>query len=141
MDFKKTLWNAITDIPQLQKSDLIFITVLHLICMIILYWIFSDIETHINIHNYFVEHFGKGTRGQPRFPIMITFMAIPLLVFTLAYLIILRVKYGTFNEPIFTKGQKDLNFIRKRVLYFSFVLSTSITVMLCYILKMILILV
>ena len=135
---KKRLWNAVIDIPKLKKTDWLFFIFLHLIGMSLLFWVFSDIQTHLDIHNYFVDHFGKGTRGRPRFPIMIFFMTIPLISFSALYLIVTKLLYGTFNEPKFENNQRDNNFRQKRKIYFSFVVSTSVTIMLCYMLKIIL---
>ena len=135
---KKRLWNTVIDIPKLKKTDWLFFIFLHLIGMSLLFWVFSDIQTHLDIYNYFVDHFGKGTRGQPRFPIMIFFMTIPLISFSALYLIVTKLLYGTFNEPKFENNQRDNNFRQKRKIYFSFVVSTSVTIMLCYLLKIIL---
>lgn len=133
---KKILWNAVIDIPKLKRTDWLFFISLHLIGMPLLFWIFSDVQTHLDIYNYFVDHFGKGTRGRPRFPIMLFFMTIPLISFSAIYLIVAKLMYGTFNEPKFENNQRDNNFRQKRKIYFSFVISTSMTIMLCYLLKM-----
>ena len=133
---KKILWGAVIDIPELKKTDWLFFVFLHLIGVPLLFWIFSDIQTHLDIYNYFVDHFGKGTRGQPRFPIVLLFMTIPLFSFSAIYLMVVKVRYGTFNEPKFENNQRDNNFRQKRKIYFSFVVSTSVTIMLCYLLKM-----
>jgi len=107
--------------------------------MTTLFWIFSDIQNHININNFFIEHFGKGRRAQPAFPIMITLMAMPLITFSIVYLIVPKVIYGTFNEPEFENNKRDNNFRQKRKVYFSFIIATAVIIMFCYMLKMILI--
>jgi hypothetical protein len=84
--------------------------------MIFLFWFFSDMQTHIDIYNYFVGHFGKGRRGQPRFPIMVLFMVIPLIFFPLIYLIVAKLICGTFNEPKFENNPKDKNSIKMEII-------------------------
>ena len=132
---KKRLWNAVIDIPKLEKTDWLFFIFLHLIGMSLLFWIFSDIQTHLDIYNYFVDHFGKGRRGRPRFPIMIFFITVPILFFSAIYLIATKLMYGTFNEPKFKSNLRNNNFRQKRTIYFSFAVSTSVAIMLCYLLK------
>jgi hypothetical protein len=135
---QKKLWKAVIDIPKLKKTDWLFFIILHLLGIFFLFWVFSNIQMHIDIYNYFVTHFGKGTRGQPRFPIMIFLMATPLIFLSIIYLLVIKFMYGTFNEPKFENNQKDNNFRQKRKVYFSFVLATSVIIMFSYSLKMIL---
>ena len=130
-------WAAVTDFPKISKAGWLFFALLHLAGMVILFWVFSDIQHHIDIHNYFIDHFGRDRRGRPRFPIMVLFLLAPVIVFTAIYLVVVKIKYGTFNEPRFTGSNRDLAFQENRKVYFAFVFSTSVIVFLCYMLRMV----
>ena len=69
---------------------------------------------------------------------MLTFMVVPLIAFSMIYLFAERLMYGSFNDPKFEDNKRDNNFRQKRKVYFSFVLSTLITIMFCYNLKVVL---
>jgi hypothetical protein len=135
--FRKKHWAAVTDFPKINKAGWLFFALLHLGGMVVLFWVFSDIQHHTDIHNYFTDHFGRDRRGRPRFPIMVLFMLAPVIVFTAIYLVVVKIKYGTFKEPRFTDSKGDLAFQENRKVYFTFVFSTSVIAFLCYMLRMV----
>ncbi|KKX47975.1 hypothetical protein L950_0223595 [Sphingobacterium sp. IITKGP-BTPF85] len=56
----------------------------------------------------------------------------------IVYVLFLRIRYGTFNEPKILSSIEEKNFKQKQEIYFSYVASTTLTVMMLYMLKMVL---
>lgn len=124
--------------PKFNKSDWLFFMFVHTITIPVLIWIFSDLDHHVWIYNFFVDTFGRNYKGAPNFPIVLAFVFGTFFLLSLTYLLFVKIRYGTFDEPKSLTVQEAENFKQKQRIYFSFVASTSFTVMILYYLKMVL---
>ena len=120
------------------KSDCFFFIFLHSITALLLFWIFSDLEHHVQIYNFFVDTFGRNYKGAPNFPVLLIFIFGTFFLLAIVYVLFLRIRYGTFNEPKSLSSIEEKNFKQKQEIYFSYVASTTLTVMMLYLLKMVL---
>ncbi|MCZ4243588.1 hypothetical protein [Pedobacter punctiformis] len=135
----KTHWKATSNLKAFNRSDWLFFLMLHIITMPVLFWAFGNLQHHRDIYNFFVEHFGKNYKGAPNFPILLAFFFGTFMLLALFYIIFLKIRYGTYNEPKFLSKEKEVDFNKKMAIYFSFVASTSLVVMFLYYLKVILV--
>lgn len=120
------------------KSDWFFFILLHSITAPLLFWIFSDLEHHVQIYDFFVDTFGRNYKGAPNFPVLLVFIFGTFFLLAIVYVLFLRIRYGTFNEPKILSSIEEKNFKQKQEIYFSYVASTTLTVMMLYLLKMVL---
>lgn len=120
------------------KSDWFFFILLHSITAPLLFWIFSDLEHHVQIYDFFVDTFGRNYIGAPNFPVLLVFIFGTFFLLAIVYVLFLRIRYGTFNEPKILSSIEEKNFKQKQEIYFSYVASTTLTVMMLYLLKMVL---
>lgn len=120
------------------KSDWFFFILLHSITAPLLFWIFSDLEHHAQIYDFFVDTFGRNYKGAPNFPVLLVFIFGTFFLLAIVYVLFLRIRYGTFNEPKILSSIEEKNFKQKQEIYFSYVASTTLTVMMLYLLKMVL---
>jgi hypothetical protein len=124
--------------PKFNKSDWLFFLSVHGVTIPVLIWIFSDLDHHVWIYNFFVDTFGRNYKGAPNFPIVLIFVFSTFFLLSLLYLLFVKIRYGTFDGPKDRAVKEAENFKQKQGIYFSFVASTSFTVMILYYLKMVL---
>ncbi|WP_270090631.1 hypothetical protein [Sphingobacterium sp. SYP-B4668] len=134
----RKITHEVQEVPKFDKSDWLFFLLLHAITIPLLLWVFSDLQHHVRIYDFFVDKFGRNYKGAPNFPIVLAFVFGTFLLLSLFYVLFLKIKYGTFNEPKDLSREAEKKFRQKQGIYFSFVASTSLTVMLLYYLKIVL---
>lgn len=130
--------DTVSEKQKFNKSDWFFFILLHCITAPVLFWIFSDIEHHVQIYDFFVGIFGRNYKGSPNFPILLVFVFGTFFLLACLYVLFLKLKYRNFNEPRNLPSDEEQVFKQNQRIYFSFVASTMLTVMMLYMLKMVL---
>lgn len=130
--------HAVSEKQKFNGSDWFFFILLHSITAPVLFWIFSDLEHHVQIYDFFVDIFGRNYKGAPNFPVLLAFVFGTFFLLAVIYVLFLKIRYGTFNEPKDLSNTEEKSFKQKQGIYFSYVASTTLTVMMLYLLKMVL---